>query len=300
MKNTNKILFIAAVSAMALVSCSKMNDYPTFNPDDSFAAFDQIAYSVDENCGTLTIPVSIASIDPEKVNVALKAVDSTAKAGVNYELVGDGVLRFDGKLRTMAIDVKINDKSGEYTGDLVFCLELVSAGGLKIGANNTCTVTISDLDHPLAAILGEYTGTGFDYFDGAAVNWNVNFMKDAKDVTVLWIDAPTASFQGTYPSGDYRIYAKVAEDQKSFTVPLGQVLASKASGKTVSLWSFNGSSVYSSGSVTFTLDASGKTFTIEEGFGWGIGYLTDSNSVSLFDLYSPGTSSTPAVSFTKK
>lgn len=299
MKNTYKILFSAAVGALALASCSKMNDYPTFNPDDSFAAFDNVAYTVTEDCGSLSIPVSIASIDAQKVNVALKAVEGTAKSGTHFELVGDGVLRFDGKARTMVVDVNIISKVGEYTGDLDFSLELVSAGSLKLGANKTCKVTISDLDHPLAAILGEYTGKAYDYFDGAPVSWKANFMKDAKDVTVLWIDAPTAYFQGTYPSADFRIYAKVADDKKSFTVSLGQVLASKASGNTVSLWGFDGSGVYDGGSITFTLDESGKTFTIEEGWGWGIGYLTSSDQVSLYDLYSPGTGSTPSVSFTK-
>ena len=300
MKNTIKILFSASVCAVALSSCSKLNTTPSFNPDDSFVAFDNAAFTVTEDCGYLSVPVSIASIDPEKVNVAIKTIDGTAKAGVDYELDGDGVVRFDGKLRTMVVDINIVSKVGTYTGDLDFSLEIVSAGNLKLGANKTCKVTISDLDHPLAAILGEYTGTAFDYFDGAAVNWNVNFMKDTKDVTVLWIDAPTGSFQGTYPSADYRIYAKVADDKKSFTVSLGQVLASKASGNTVSLWGFDGSSVYDGGSVTFTLDESGKTFTIEDGWGWGIGYLKDGNSVSLYDLYSPGTGSTPSVSFTKK
>ena len=299
MKNAYKILFSAAVCALALVSCSKMNETPSFNPDDSFASFDNLAYTVSEDCGKVSIPVSIASIDPQTVTVALKAVDGTAKAGVNYDFAGDGILRFDGNSRTMVVDINIVDKTGEYTGDLDFSVEIVSAGELKVGANSVCKVTISDLDHPLAAILGEYTGTAYNYFDNATTSWKVNFMKDAKDVTVLWIDAPTASFQGTYPSADYRIYAKVSEDKKSFTVSLGQTLASKAGSNVVSLWGFDGSSVYDGGTVTFTLDASGKTFTIEDGWGWGVGYLTSSDQVSLYDLYSPGTSSTPAVSFTK-
>lgn len=286
MKNILK--YIAGAVAVAVLAGCDLNPLPTFDEADSFVAFDKSAVSVNEDAGTVTLPLTIASIDPVKTNISYELVDGTAKAGVNYESSDESaVLVFDGESRTGSIVVNIKNIAG-YTGDFSFSVKLVSATGLNLGANSVCTVTINDVDHPLSAILGEYTATAHDYFNGSDVSWNLTIMKDKYDLNMVWIDGFTATFAGYYPSADYRIYGNVTKDEEGnitgINFPCGQSLATAVSGRSLSLWSFDGDSVYSSGNIAFTTIANG--FATEDGY--GIGYKADSGEVSLYDLLNPG------------
>lgn len=292
MKNTFFKIMAGAAAFTALASCN-LNDCPTFNDADAFVAFDKTGIIVDETVGTVRIPVTIASVAPVKTNVTYEVVDVTAKAGENYSLADESaVLAFDGKVRTQEIVINITNKEGEYTGDLSFTINILSGGKtLNLGANSSCTVKISDLDHPLAAILGDYTASGFNYFDGAQESWTLTMYKDDADISVVWIDGIISSFSGYYPSADFRVYGNVSADKTTITLPLGQVLKTQASGNTLSLWGFNGSSVSSSGNLEFVLE---NGAWVLKDVGYGIGYKTDSG-VSLYGLYNPN-----SISWTKK
>ena len=80
MKNIFKI-FVFAVALSAAFSCSKLNETPVFEDSMSFVAFDVTSVIVNENAGSVSIPVTIASIDPKAVTVAYTVTDDTAKAG---------------------------------------------------------------------------------------------------------------------------------------------------------------------------------------------------------------------------
>ena len=217
MKNIFKI-FTFAVALSAAFSCSKLNETPAFEDSKSFAAFDVTSVTVDENAGKVSIPVTVASIDPKTVAIAYVVEDGTAKAGTNYSLVDQSaVLAFDGKTRTMNIEINIEDLAGQYTGDLSFKISLVKPGSLELGANSVCTVKISDLDHPLADILGTYTVTAKDFAQGD-VTWTMTLTKDDSDVSMVWIDyvCPLAK------SGAMSVYANVSEDHKTISIPCGQ------------------------------------------------------------------------------
>lgn len=288
MKNILKYIAGAAVVA-ALAGCS-LNPLPSFEESESFVAFDKAAVSVNEDAGTVTLPLTIASIDAVKTNISYELIDGTAKEGDNYEGVDEsGVIVFDGKERTGSIVVNIKNIAGTFTGDLSFQVRLVSATGLKLGASSVCTVTINDLDHPLSAILGEYTATAHDYFDDADVSWTVTLMKDADDVNVVWVDGFTSTFAGYYPNADYRIYGNVVKDEDDnvtgITFPCGQSLPDAVGGRELKLWYFaGGSSVSTSGNIAFETTSTG--FATEDGL--GIGYQSDSGGVSLYDLLMPG------------
>ncbi len=287
MKNILK--YIAGAAAAATLAGCDLNPLPTFDEADSFVAFDKAAVSVNEDAGTVTLPLTIASVNPVKTNISYELVDGTAKSGENYEISDESaVLVFDGTERTGSIVVNIKNIAGTYTGDLSFSVKLVSATGLNLGASSVCTVTINDLDHPLSAILGEYTATAHDYFDGVDVSWTATLMKDPEDINVVWVDGFTATFAGYYPSSDWRIYGNVVKDEDGnvtgINFPCGQTFASAVSGRSLSLWSFDGNYVSSSGNVEFT--STSKGFETENGY--GIGYKNDSGSVSLYDLLDPG------------
>lgn len=295
MKNIFKILTFAAALSAAF-SCSKLNETPVFEESRSFAAFDVTSVTVNENAGSVSIPITIASADPKTVALAYTATDGTAKAGVNYNFNDpSAVLMFDGKTRTMNLVIDIVDLAGEYTGDLVFTVSLVKPGNLELGASSTCTVKIADLDHPLASILGDYTAAGKENWDGD-LTWTATFEKDDNDVTVVWIT--NLVNYGT------KVYGNVSADMTTITIPLGQSFTYNATytGKLVGFGPFNGKLYYNpEGSIVLTKTDAGwvqSTTMDEEGENWGYAYLayvtaTDS-PYSWFTAYYPG------VKFTKK
>lgn len=223
MKRFYTILFGAAL-AISMVGCQGLNELPEFEPSESFASFPKLSFNIDENKGQVVIPVQIASIKPVNTVVSYQVVDGTAKSGVNYkDTNASAVLTFDGTVREQSIVIDIVDLAGEYTGDLSFEVKLLSATGLKISAENACKVTISDLDHPLAAILGDYAATATSSYDGA-VSWTMTLLKDAKDITVVWIHGITDEILGE----NQMFYAYVNFDEAGnivgFTIPQGQIV----------------------------------------------------------------------------
>lgn len=268
MKNTLKYI-AGAVAAASLAACS-LNPLPTFDDADSFVAFDKTKISVDENAGTVTLPLTVASVDAKKTTVAYEFVDDSAKQGVNYEGSDESaVVTFDGEARTGAIVVKINDIAGTYTGDLSFSVKLVSATGLKLGANSECKVTISDLDHPLSSILGKYKATAEDKGSGS-VAWELTLSKDAKDVSIVWIDyvCPLAANNS---SMTWDVYGIVSDDLKTITIPCGQKPGAEygTDDPFTFIWFDydNGYKVSDTGNVTMTSTEDG-VFTTEDGMGF--------------------------------
>lgn len=219
MKNIYRLLG-CAFALSAVFSCSKLNETPVFDAADSFVAFDKATASITEDGGVISLPVSLASIDPVAVTVAYEVVNGSAEAGTNFSLAdASATLVFDGESRTANIDINIVNVAGVFTGDLNFTVNLVSAGDLNLGANKSCTVTIADLDHPLSDILGTYTVKGESYFNGPAT-WEAELLKDASDVTKVWIRGLAPGFTDDTDL----IYGTVSEDHNTITIPIGQVL----------------------------------------------------------------------------
>ncbi len=257
-KNLFKI-FAGAAALIALASC-ELNETPVFDDKDAFVAMDISSAVVNENAGTVTIPVTIASIDPVQTSVTYEVKDNTAKAGTNYSLTDESaVLLFDGQTRSMNIVINIIDRPGIADGDLNFSVTLIGAGNsLNIGANASCTVKISDLDHPLADILGTYTVTQEDFAQGE-VSYTMTVAKDDEDPTVVWIYpiCPLASQVGM------TVYGNVSEDHKTINIPCGQTLDSMVFGE----YTYeNGHDFGASGNIVMT-SATPGVFTTEQGIG---------------------------------
>ena len=241
------ILFAAAAMALAFASCSNLNSTPEFTDDMSFVAFDNLNMSVAEDGKSVKIPITMASIDPAAVSVAYSVVDS------------EGNLAKEGK------NFKFKDNPGVFTGDIKFQIELVSAGELNIGFNKTCTVTITDNDHPLSDILGWFAATAGD---GKA--WDMELRKDPDDVSVVWfynIGAMSSSWAGD----DIMYYGNVEYDSATgkgtITCPLGQESEYKYSGTTpVMLYMLDaeGQSYFTEGNLIFEISDFGKKLSIPE------------------------------------
>ena len=260
MKNIFFKIMAGAALVTAFASC-ELNDFPTFDEADSFVAIDKTAIMVDETAGQVIIPVTIASIDPMKTAVTYEVVDSTAKVNKHYKITDEsGVLSFDGTTRTQNIVVDIIDSTGVYTGDLVFTVNLLSGGkNLNLGASSTCVVKISDLDHPLADILGEYTVTGEDFAKGK-FSYTMTLTKDDTDINTVWIDYVCPLAIGN----PMAVYATVSPDHKTISIPCGQ--QTKAGLIFVEYTYDNGHYVGTSGSVDMVSTTPG-VFTTEQGIG---------------------------------
>ena len=216
-KNTTIVL--AALAAVALASCN--NDQPEFNDKDAFVSFTDTKASIDENKATLEIPVQLSSLKGKEGSVDFEiTADKTAPAveGTNYTVANaTRTLTFTKESNVQNINLNIIDLAGTFTGDLRLNIKLKNAQGVNLGAESSFDVTIVDLDHPLAFMLGTFRASGESNFNGATT-WNVEIKKDDSDVNKVWI-------YNILPAGTsdkYPVYGTVNEDKTELRIPVGQ------------------------------------------------------------------------------
>lgn len=245
MKNIIKYA-IALVAAGAVMASCDINKPDIFDDDNAFVAFDKGTMSITEAAGAkLSIPVTLASVAGIEESVSFKVVDGTAKEGVNFELqTVSGVLNFDAENRTQYIEFKIK-ADGNYTGDLSFTVELVNTGSVNQGAENTCTVTILDTDHPLSALFGTYTFKGTSYYDGET-EWTATFRSDPSDDNRIWIKNLPALSNGFDTACEY--YATVNDEMTTLTIPFGQTAMGLNEDNEMTEVTYQGASIYLYGS----------------------------------------------------
>ena len=208
---------LMAASMLMLASCN-LNDYPEFDDADAFVAIQTKSASIQENAGTtLEIPVMLTSLSgiSGSVDFTIEA-DATAGAveGTNFRLANSSkTLTFskDAPSQNIVIEPIDNDV---FAGDVKFTITLSNPQGVNLGASKTCVVTIEDNEHPLAFILGDFTGKGEENWDGE-VEWEAKIEKDPSDLNKVWITH-------FLPSTDTAIYGTVNEDKTEIVIPLGQ------------------------------------------------------------------------------
>ena len=234
--------------------------------------------SITEDGGTLNIPVSVTSLGGVATTVSYEFVNGSAKQGVDFEdASGSGTISFGAGETQKNIAVKIINHPGVFTGDLKFTVKFKSAGDVKMGASNTCAVTINDLDHPLSAILGDYTAKGESYFNGPQ-EWIMNFSKDASDVSKVWIDNIFAS--DSWADWDTIFYGLVDDDLTNISVPLGQETEYKYSGTTPCvLLGFDGEDGWDEGYLNIAIKNGGKTLEFIDYGPWL--YIPGAGSVNI-------------------
>ena len=163
----NIILFVAAAFALlSAASCGRKVEYQF----ESYATMYSTAYTVAETIGEFQVPVLIQNPTGAEVQVSVKVTEGTAEEGVDYEVISpaSGLLTFSGETDSLAVVIKINGFEGEFTGTKNFTVNIASATeGLPVGLFAQTKVTIDDLDHPLAAFIGQWKGTLAGYFG----NW---------------------------------------------------------------------------------------------------------------------------------
>lgn len=211
-------ILAAALLAAGLASCEQKIEYK----DVPFVAFNTTSISAKETAGSVDIAVTAYSFtDP--FSVTFGTVDNKAIEGDFYEVVGNDahVLRFTPEAPTQNITIGVVDKTGTFTGAADFTIKLLTAtGDATIAGNSACKFVITDTDHPLSAMLGDYNVTGTCYF-GRAQNFDITIEPDENDVTMVWLSNLSQLFvQNNIPAP---VYGVVSEDMKTISIPFMQV-----------------------------------------------------------------------------
>lgn len=266
-----KINIIAAAMALVLsASCDRNIEFQ----HETFATFDAVTFSVDETAGRVSVPVSIYNPTGSEIQVTVKAVDGKGVSGVDYDIVSpaSGILTFSGDVTSQNIEVEITDFTGEFTGSKDFTIEIASAtAGVTVGNLNTARFTIKDLDHPLAAFIGDWTGAPLvDYFYGDQYTLNLTIIANDDDPTfssvyVQNIDPYFASAGYNSNNGFNTFLAVANADRTQLKLQSGQPVGYK----TCQLLGFDGPDLDTAGTtdyMLFDLNEDG-TLTIPNAFG---------------------------------
>lgn len=177
-----------------------MMDYTTV----PFANLYKSSISVDENVGKITLPVKLSSYSGDNnTSVTFKVVEGTAKEGVNFTVEPAGkILSFNGT-DSLAITINVIGQTGVYTGDLKFKVELDNAtNDYQVGGTSATTVTIKDIDHPLANFAGSWKVSCSAPLYGP-LEYRMTLDLDSEDATVVWCNyiVPMLYAYSTYGSG---------------------------------------------------------------------------------------------------
>lgn len=286
------------MAALAFAACDD-NEKPEFDDADAFVSFASSTATLAETtaageAGETSVTLTLASVagisSTVEVQVIDSSVDSTYKAteGEDFEIEGSKTLSFDAENRTVSVTIK-SIPNGEYTGDMKFALSIVDGGKVGVGVENTCVVTINDSEHPLQAILGNYTGKQHSYWETSGYgpyDLTVTISKDDDDDSKVWI----SGFDGFWVSYGYygSIYGVVNEERTEIAVPAEQDFEySSTSGGQSKVGAYstadpddaNAKSLEAGDNMTFTIEDGGAKIIIENSYGvyddngwWSLSY----------------------------
>lgn len=182
-------MLVAVASALILsASCNRKVDYES----KAFVTLYKTSVNVPENVGQFKIPVMLYNTSGD-VQVSVNITEGLAKEGADYELVSpaNGVLTFTGGVDSLDIVIDIVSYEGEFTGAKDFTVEvapLTEGVSVPNGGKTTATVSITDLDHPLAVFLGNWSGPATEEFSGATFTMTYSITAHPEDYSKVVIN----------------------------------------------------------------------------------------------------------------
>ena len=214
---------LMAATMLSLASCN-INDYPEFSDSDAFVAFTSATASIGEADGSIEIPVMLTSLSGMSANVSVEVVadESTAVEGTDFTVETTSV-SFTPEANTAYVKVNVKDND-EFTGTKTIKLKLGDTS-VNLGAAKTCTVSITDDEHPLLFILGKYSASADSYFSSRGhYDWDITLSADDEDFNKVWIGNLDPFFVANgfvAPDANY-FYGFVNEDKTEIRVPVDQ------------------------------------------------------------------------------
>lgn len=220
-----KILNIISVAVLVLIaaSCDRKVEFQS----ETFATFYTNVYSVNEDAGKVSIPVLLYNPTGSEVQFSVKVNAGKAEEGKDFEIVSpaNGILTFTGETDSLTIEISISDDFvGEFTGGKNFEIQLGSiTEGTKVGNYNVASVNILDLDHPLAALIGEWEGT-LVFADKAGTKFPVTLKTSSIDsdetYTKLYVEGLEPAYAQYVTTPLEGVFDKAT---KTLTIPAGQL-----------------------------------------------------------------------------
>lgn len=224
MKLNFKYTLATLALAGLLASCDRTAEFQS----EKFVTVDNTSYSVTETAGEVTIPVHLYNADNNEVSVSVTVVPGTAEEGVDYEIVSpaSGVLTFAAGEQTKDVTIAIKSHEGVYTGNKNFMVQVASATeGVANGNLTVAAVTINDLDHPLSAFFGDWTGN-FSTGRGGYAGHTITISPVEGDVTKLLINNLEPYFASAgLVAPNYNVFEGVVnEERTTVTISMGQAI----------------------------------------------------------------------------
>lgn len=256
-----KMIGTGLCSILLLTSCFENEYTSSLGAGDAFLAFPSTTVTVSEKDGVANIPVRMTSVGAATATVTFEivAAQTTAVEGVSYEQPASFTLNFDSEDWTKDISFPIVDND-VFTGKSQVALRLVEVNGVQMGRENTCIVTISDDEHPLAALLGTWQGSGPDGFSPETLNWTVTIEPDEVSLTKVWITNLVPHDYNNYP-----VYGVVDAGMTTLTVPGGQLMFQNTDGSIDLAIYISGVGVIRTSDIVFTIQ--GGTLTTAQWVG---------------------------------
>lgn len=155
MKNIYKVF--AAAALLSFAACTPKAEYVTYD-------FVNVpANALTNEAAVLEIPVKAVAqsgVGSEGTDVQFKVVEIVGTNGVDYTVEpANGIVSASMDIPGKIV-VRPTNKVGEYTGDYKLAIEITGVSGdFTVGGSYRTTVTIQDIDHPLAEMLGTYKST---------------------------------------------------------------------------------------------------------------------------------------------
>lgn len=166
----NILTYVAFASVLILsVACNRKVEYVY----DTYVTMYNTSYTINENVGQLKVPVILRNASGSEVQVSVKLNEGKALEGVDYELIepASGILTFSGETDSLAVVIGITEFKGEFTGSKNFTIDITSLSeNIYMGSYSRADVNINDLDHPMAPVLGSWSGTTTEELYGSAIN----------------------------------------------------------------------------------------------------------------------------------
>lgn len=184
----NKI-FAAALSVLALSSCSDGDDYPNFlgsvNSEAGVTVSVPTTFTANESEAPFYIPINVAGTTNGKVVVTVEVseatagVDTEAAKEVEHYNVTSKVVNIASGESTGKVEVYPVWEQGVINNDRVFNITITSAEGAQV-SNATCQVTIANVDDAYTMMLGKWKFTAKD-IDGEDYACNLTFTTPSTD-----------------------------------------------------------------------------------------------------------------------
>ena len=155
--------------------------------------FQNAAYSVNENGGSVVLTVARTGGSAGAVGVSFASANGSATAGADYTATSGALAWANGDAAAKTITVPILDDA-IYEGNETFAVTLSApSGGASLGANATATVTIVDNETPPTYALTVNSGSGSGaYTAGTVVTISAN-APPAGQVFDTWSGATVAN-----------------------------------------------------------------------------------------------------------